>query len=252
MIGHSFYDTFARIRWPQGDEPQWDEDERDKKYEQYSHMANTKQTRKRTAQRGDRVGLLLDLDLGTLAVYKNDNRLGIVSSELAGGEYCWAATMFAAGSAVRIEKKPVPDVDESRYVTKERCKASKRRLAQPLQDCRAVKLKAAVDHQHTDRARIALDSAACATPATADIVAQATVATVHVQQMPALHSRGPPEPTDDPTDEEVVGVPAPLLDEEVTSIPVVADSDTYPVHPEGDDSDPGVSPDCPHWPLPVS
>jgi hypothetical protein len=193
--------------------------------------------------------------MGTLAVYKNDNRLGIVSSELAGGEYCWAATLFAAGSAVRIEKKPVPDVDESTQVIKVRRKGSKRRVGLPFEDCRAVKPKAAVDHQHTgDHARTALDSAAYTTPAAADIVARATVATVHVQQTPALLPRGPPEPPDDPTDEEVVGVPAlPPEDEAVTSIPVVVDGDTYSMHLEGDDGDRGDDLlDCPQWPLPVT
>jgi hypothetical protein len=237
--GHSFYDTFARIRWPEGDEPQWDEDASDKKYQEYDHVANTKQTRKRTAQRGDRVGLLLDLDKGTLAVYKNDHRLGVVSSELAGGAYCWAATLFAAGSAVRIEKKPVPESDENTYVTQRRRRV-KRQVGQRIEDCRAVKPKTAADHQHTfDYARIALDTAVYATPAAPVMVAQATVPTVCVEEMTGLHVQGPPEPIDDPTDENAVGMPAQSPDDDddqVTSMPVAVGSDIYPIDPGADDN----------------
>ena len=244
--GHSFYDTFARIRWPQGDEPLWEADGRDKKYEAYTYMANTEQTRKRTAQKGDRVGLLLDLDAGTLAVYKNDQRLGILSSELAGGEYCWAATFFAAGSSVSIEKKPLPDDDGEANLAYMQPNTRKRRVRQSDQGFKASKPKTAVGSQRTfggDYTRIALDSAANGpTPA---LIARAPVTTA---ESSTLSSRGPLEPSDGPTDEEdmvpppepadgladeqeVVGVPAPPPDDddEVTSIPVVGDSDNYSI-----------------------
>ena len=42
---------------------------------------------------GDTVGMLLNLDEGTLTVYKNNYRLGIVKDGLSGA-YCWYATVF--------------------------------------------------------------------------------------------------------------------------------------------------------------
>ena len=39
-----------------------------------------------------KVGMLLDLDEGTLSVYNNDRRLGVMKRGLA-GHYCWAVSM---------------------------------------------------------------------------------------------------------------------------------------------------------------
>merc|ERR1712183_526404 len=39
---------------------------------------------------GGTIGLLLDLDKGTLAAYKNGRRLGVMKDGLS-GEYCWYA-----------------------------------------------------------------------------------------------------------------------------------------------------------------
>lgn len=39
-----------------------------------------------------KIGMVLDLDEGTLDVYKNDRRLGTMKSELV-GEYCWVAVL---------------------------------------------------------------------------------------------------------------------------------------------------------------
>ena len=52
------------------------------------------------------IGLLLDLDEGTLTVYMNGTRLGIMKDGLT-GEYCWY-TGIANGAAVHIEKKTPP------------------------------------------------------------------------------------------------------------------------------------------------
>jgi len=41
---------------------------------------------------GDKIGLLLDLDAGTLTIYKNGERLGTAKDGLA-GEYCWFGTL---------------------------------------------------------------------------------------------------------------------------------------------------------------
>jgi len=39
-----------------------------------------------------KIGFELDLDVGTLDVYKNDRRLGTLRSGLV-GEYCWAVSL---------------------------------------------------------------------------------------------------------------------------------------------------------------
>ena len=48
------------------------------------------------------VGLLLDLDEGTLSVYKNRRKLGVVKSGLA-GQYCWVVSMYQ-GAQVTIKR----------------------------------------------------------------------------------------------------------------------------------------------------
>mmetsp|Transcript_31903 Transcript_31903/g.67075 ORF Transcript_31903/g.67075 Transcript_31903/m.67075 type:complete len:308 (-) Transcript_31903:41-964(-) len=63
---------------------------------------------------GDRISLLLDLNAGTLAVYKNGQRLGVMKDNLA-GEYCWMTYMRTQSSSykdispsVSIKRGPVP------------------------------------------------------------------------------------------------------------------------------------------------
>jgi hypothetical protein len=61
---------------------------------------------------GDCVGMLLDLDQGSLTVYCNNVRLGVMAVGLS-GEYCWAASLGAPDMApavmcVSIESAPVP------------------------------------------------------------------------------------------------------------------------------------------------
>lgn len=62
------------------------------------------------------VGLLLDLDEGTLTVYKDGKRLGIMMRGLA-GEYCWTVSILAQAHGcphkqnVRVERAPVPTTD---------------------------------------------------------------------------------------------------------------------------------------------
>ena len=60
---------------------------------------------------GDRIGLLLDLDAGSLAVFKNDERLGLIVPEGGlpdGGPYCWGASLYNQNDRVRIEQRSVP------------------------------------------------------------------------------------------------------------------------------------------------
>jgi len=56
---------------------------------------------------GDKIGLLLDLDSGTLTVYKNEQRLGMMKDGLS-GEYCWCGHTTIANAALRIEKESIP------------------------------------------------------------------------------------------------------------------------------------------------
>ncbi len=53
------------------------------------------------ASEGDTIGLLLDLDAGTLTVFKNGERMGVMAKGLA-GSYCWAAMLDRTGDSVRI------------------------------------------------------------------------------------------------------------------------------------------------------
>ena len=71
---------------------------------------------------GDTIGLLLDCDAGTLAVYKNGARLGQAVAPgmrttlgntkkvagLKGQELCWAVSLQCKGAAVRVASKPLP------------------------------------------------------------------------------------------------------------------------------------------------
>eukprot|EP01046_Picozoa_sp_COSAG06_P023378 COSAG06_NODE_1852_length_8164_cov_4.582275_6_plen_289_part_00 len=57
---------------------------------------------------GDRIGVLLDLDQGSMTVYKNDERLGVMATGLS-GKYSWAVSLYAQGSIVRIEAAAAPE-----------------------------------------------------------------------------------------------------------------------------------------------
>ena len=54
------------------------------------------------------IGMLLDLDEGTLSVYKNGRKLGVMKRGLA-GQYCWVVTLLP-GRQVTIKRGPVPPV----------------------------------------------------------------------------------------------------------------------------------------------
>eukprot|EP01046_Picozoa_sp_COSAG06_P045782 COSAG06_NODE_6383_length_2956_cov_29.742387_2_plen_832_part_01 len=86
--GHCFYDTSDGKRLP-GDSA-WE-------------------GRQAANEEGDRIGLLLDLDAGSLTVYKNDARLGVMQesglTDAAG--YRWAVALLSKGSSARIGEMPV-------------------------------------------------------------------------------------------------------------------------------------------------
>jgi len=58
-------------------------------------------------RKGDVVGMLLDLDAGTVTAYKNGECLGVQKRRGIAGHYCWAVTMDNHGSnrpSVRIRR----------------------------------------------------------------------------------------------------------------------------------------------------
>ena len=64
---------------------------------------------------GDTVGMLLNLDEGTLAVYKNNCRLGVMKDGLSGA-YCWYVSLFRRNSGpdiVSIKRGTLPDSDRA-------------------------------------------------------------------------------------------------------------------------------------------
>jgi hypothetical protein len=63
--------------------------------------------RQHAREQGDRIGLLLDLDQGTMTVYKNDERLGVMATGLS-GEYSWAVSLILFNNSVRIEAAEAP------------------------------------------------------------------------------------------------------------------------------------------------
>ena len=60
-----------------------------------------------TAKEGDRIGMLLDLDQGSMSLWKNGERLGVMQAEGLTGPLCWAAVV-GEDASVRIESLPTP------------------------------------------------------------------------------------------------------------------------------------------------
>ena len=56
----------------------------------------------------DRIGMLLDLDQGSMTVWKNDEKLGVTQAEGLSGPLCWAVSMYGQGESARIEPAPAP------------------------------------------------------------------------------------------------------------------------------------------------
>ena len=57
-----------------------------------------------------KIGMLLDLDEGTLSVYKNGRKLGVMKRGLA-GQYCWVVSLRSGGSQVTIKRGTVPAIE---------------------------------------------------------------------------------------------------------------------------------------------
>ena len=60
-------------------------------------------------KQGDRVGMLLDLDQGSMSVWKNDVKMGVMEAEGLRGPLCGAVSMGGKGESARIESTPLPE-----------------------------------------------------------------------------------------------------------------------------------------------
>ena len=60
------------------------------------------------AKQGERVGILLDLDQGSMIVWKNDVKLGVMQAEGLSGPLCWAVSLVIERCSVRIDSAPAP------------------------------------------------------------------------------------------------------------------------------------------------
>jgi hypothetical protein len=92
--GHCFYNTFTGFRLPG--------------YHRWQNEAEADGTSP-FADKGDRIGLLLDLEKGTMSVYKNDKWLGVMAEVESVGEYCWAVSLGnKEGDSARIGTMALP------------------------------------------------------------------------------------------------------------------------------------------------
>ena len=51
-------------------------------------------------ERNDRIGMLLDLDQGSMTIWKNDEKLGVMQAEGLRGPLCWAVALFFTDAGV--------------------------------------------------------------------------------------------------------------------------------------------------------
>ena len=57
---------------------------------------------------GDCIGMLLDLDQGSMTLWKNDMRLGVMVAEGLTGPFRWAVDQAYDGDSARIGSAPAP------------------------------------------------------------------------------------------------------------------------------------------------
>ena len=80
--GHCFYSTYYGTRFP--GHVDWEGTQR-------------------AREQGDRIGTILDLDQGSMTVWKNDVQMGVMMAEGLSGPLCWAISTFRQDANVRIE-----------------------------------------------------------------------------------------------------------------------------------------------------
>ena len=91
--GHCFYCTSDGARFPSDiDGAGWDS---------WEGPQNA-------AEQGDRIGMLLDLDQGSMTVWNNDEKLRVMVAEGLSGPLCWAITLCQQGNRVCIESALAP------------------------------------------------------------------------------------------------------------------------------------------------
>ena len=64
------------------------------------------------ADEGDSIMLVLDLGLGSMTVYKNEELLGVMQESGLTAPLCWAMETMVPGNSVRIDG-PIEDPTES-------------------------------------------------------------------------------------------------------------------------------------------
>ena len=84
--GHCFYYTYTGTRFP--DNSNWEG--------------------RQPAKPGDRIGMLLELDQGSMTVWKNGVKLRVTQAEGLSGPLCWAVSLGMAGNSARIESALAP------------------------------------------------------------------------------------------------------------------------------------------------
>ena len=89
---HVFFDAIDGRRWPNTYEQAWEGQQ--------------------GAKAGDSIGLLLNRGEGSLSVYKNNERLGVMVAAGLSGEYCWAVSLYNKDDRVRVEALEAPALQE--------------------------------------------------------------------------------------------------------------------------------------------
>ena len=72
----------------------------------YEIVSNTNWEGLEGMSSSDKIGMLLDLDEGTLSIYKNGRKLGVMKRGLA-GQYCWAVSLLKE-TGVTIKRGTIP------------------------------------------------------------------------------------------------------------------------------------------------
>ena len=57
---------------------------------------------------GDRIGMLLDLDQGSMTVWKNDEKLGVMVAEGLTGPLCWGVSLYRGSARIGSAALPAP------------------------------------------------------------------------------------------------------------------------------------------------
>ena len=66
------------------------------------HPGNKGWKNYQSAKPGDAITIELNLNVGTMTVWKNEARLGVMAKGLS-GKYCWAINTYNIGDSARIE-----------------------------------------------------------------------------------------------------------------------------------------------------